>query len=252
MAPYIKDRRYLAGLLLVAIGMLLIIENIKFIPDFIPWWVWTWQFLLITIGVFSLLTSENTTPGIVLVSIGTLFLLSDVLPWLQPWLYNVFNDVSSLFWYLIIIIIGISLIIRGRHRTPGSPESKGGRHYNPSAPRESTQDYIDELAIFGGADKIITTDNFKGGKITTMFGGADVKLLHSELAPGTHTIDVFSMFGGFTIVVPPHWQVKIDVVAVFGGVDDKRYPTPDSVKDNTRQLVIKGLVLFGGGEIKSI
>ena len=67
MAPYVRDRRHLVGLIFVLIGLVLIIDNIKFMPDFIPWWIWTWGFLLITIGVFSLLTSDKVAPGVLLI-----------------------------------------------------------------------------------------------------------------------------------------------------------------------------------------
>ena len=64
-------------------------------------------------------------------------------------------------------------------------------------------------------------------------------------------IEVFAMFGGWTLVVPPTWQVKTDVISIFGGISDKRMIGPENVRDNTQQLVVKGLVMFGGGEIKS-
>jgi len=59
------------------------------------------------------------------------------------------------------------------------------------------------------------------------------------------------MFGGWGLIVPPNWQVKSDVVAVFGAITDKRRVSSEAIKDNTRQLVIRGFVMFGGGEIKS-
>ena len=59
------------------------------------------------------------------------------------------------------------------------------------------------------------------------------------------------MFGGWTLVVPPNWQVKNEVVAIFGGINDKRVISTDVLKDNSRQLIIKGFVMFGGGDIKS-
>jgi len=106
------------------------------------------------------------------------------------------------------------------------------------------------VAIFGGGEKIITSNNFRGGKLTAIFGGVDLILLNAQLAQGSHQLEVFAMFGGWTLRIPSNWHVKSEVVAIFGGVSDKRYIGPDTVKDNTRQLVIKGFVMFGGGEIK--
>jgi len=266
MAPIIKEKRHLVGLFLLAIGFLLIVNNLKFMPDFMPWWVWTWQFLLIAIGVFSLLTSDNKGPGIILIGIGSIFLLPQIMDEIWPDFFDLFKDDSRLFFYLILIVIGLSLLFRSGNnfgrgfRSKQSRWNDRGDRTAPINPTENTSgdtdtaysdtDYIDEVAIFGGGEKIITSNNFRGGKVTALFGGVDLVLHHAQLAQGTHQLEVFAMFGGWTLRIPPHWQVKSEVVAIFGGVSDKRYIGPDTVKDNTRQLVIKGFVMFGGGEIK--
>jgi hypothetical protein len=264
MAPLIKDKRYLVGVLLVSFGILLVLDNIRYFPDIIPWWFWSWQFLLLVIGVFSLLTSENRRPGIVLIAIGTAFLLLRVLPSSLPGIFDFFIDDSGLFWYAILIIIGLALIFRSK-RNFGLGNKDGRRSRDTrniafgrgedsveadSEAASSSVDYIDEIAIFGGGDKIVTSDNFRGGKITTVFGGADIILLHSKLAPGINQIEVFSIFGGWTLRVPPNWHVKNEVLAIFGGISDKRYLPEGAIQDNTRQLIVKGFVMFGGGEIK--
>lgn len=261
MAPYVKDKRHLVGIILVLIGVVLILDNIRFIPHFIPWWIWTWQFLLITIGVFSMLTTDKIGPGVVLIGVGSVFLLSDILPDAWPQFFHWFSDDSSVFWYLLIIIVGASLILRRRGDSQTGPSRGHSRRPNFSHSKEgeaatidiegSDNDYIDEVAIFGGGKKIITTPNFKGGKITTIFGGSELDFTQSQLAPGVIEIEVFSMFGGWGLIVPTNWQVKSDVVAVFGGITDKRRVSAEVLKDNTRQLVIRGFVMFGGGEIKS-
>ncbi|MCG8311354.1 MAG: cell wall-active antibiotics response protein [Cytophagales bacterium] len=261
MAPFVKDKRHLVGLILILIGLVLIIDNLRFIPAFIPWWIWTWQFLLITIGVFSLLTTEKVGPGILLIGIGTIFLLPDILPQIWPGFLNLFSNSGSIFWYLLIIVVGASLILRKREKHREGPTKRHPRRPGFSRRQDSESstfftgtsdnDYVDEVAIFGGGKKIITSDNFKGGKVTAIFGGSEIVLTQSQLAPGINEIEVFAMFGGWTLVVPPNWQVKSEVVAVFGGISDKRVISPETIKDDTRQLIIKGFVMFGGGEIKS-
>ena len=114
MAPYIKDKRHLVGLIFVLIGLVLIIDNIRFIPHFIPGWIWSWQFLLIAIGGFSLLTSDKVAPGVILIGIGSVFLLSDILPDLWPDFFHLFADDTNLFWYMLLIIVGVSLILKNR------------------------------------------------------------------------------------------------------------------------------------------
>ena len=71
-----------------------------------------------------------------------------------------------------------------------------------------------------------------------------------ELAPGKNELDLFIMFGGYEIRVPQDWNIIVDVVPLFGGFSDKRIKDPNRVYEDDKVLVIKGLVLFGGGEIK--
>jgi predicted membrane protein len=98
----------------------------------------------------------------------------------------------------------------------------------------------------------MTSQQFQGGKVTTIFGGLNYNMLKSKLAPGENVIDVFCLFGGMKLIVPEGWTVKIRVMSFFGGFSDKhRFRVPESTIEEGSQLVIKGTVIFGGGEIKS-
>ena len=50
--------------------------------------------------------------------------------------------------------------------------------------------------------------------------------------------------------MPKDWKVIMNVTAVFGGFEDKRYLS-DSSNYTEGVLIIKGAVIFGGGEILS-
>jgi predicted membrane protein len=77
-------------------------------------------------------------------------------------------------------------------------------------------------------------------------------MLKAKLAPGENYIDVFCMFGGMKLAVPEGWNVKIRVTSLFGGFSDKqRFRTTEANIDTSSKLIIKGTVIFGGGEIKS-
>src|SRR5690606_28531460 len=110
-------------------------------------------------------------------------------------------------------------------------------------------DVLNSQAIFCGVQKRVLSKNFFGGKISTFFGETEIDLSQADL--GEHAyLDVEVAFGGVKLIVPPHWDLRIDVTNIFAGVEDKRiYPqvTPDPAK----VLVIKGTVIFGGLEIKS-
>jgi predicted membrane protein len=239
MEPIVKNKRALSGVILVLAGSLLLADRTGLLPDVIPGWIWTWKFLLVAIGFFSLLTSDHREPGIILIVIGGIFLIP-----------NIFSGVdidTKLLWYVAIIAVGVFLIFasRGKHPVSVHRQEQGGEA------TDENLDMIDEFAMFAGGEKIFSSANFQGGRITTIFGGFDFDLSRCKLAPGQHQIEVFALFGGWEITVPPNWNIKTDVTSILGGVSDKRQVAQDTLKDTTRTLVIKGTVIFGGGELKS-
>mgnify|MGYP000167763960 FL=1 len=86
--------------------------------------------------------------------------------------------------------------------------------------------------------------------MTSIFGGTSLNLVNSDLAQGTNILDVFVLFGGTDIVVPSDMNVKVNVTAIFGGFSDDRKMIAENEDNNGKELVINGLVLFGGGEVK--
>lgn len=226
------EKRIGIGILLVVAGGLILMSNFHIIPYEIKHYIFTWKSLLIAIGVISLLSNENKIPGIVLISIGTFFFLPDI--------FNLPFGFRQLFWPVLLVLVGVLIIFRKGHH--GSISSHGESM--------NSSDYIDEVAIFGGGDRKITSKSFKGGKVTSIFGGSNFDFSDAELAEGTNVIDVFSVFGGSKYIVPGNWEIKTDVVSIFGGFSDKRKNYVKANGDN-KVIIFKGLVVFGGGEIKS-
>jgi hypothetical protein len=79
----------------------------------------------------------------------------------------------------------------------------------------------------------------------------ELDLTKAKLAQGINEIEIACVFGGATLIVPDDWNISIAVTPVLGGFTDSRKLIPGRTVDTTRQLVIKGAVVFGGGEIKS-
>jgi hypothetical protein len=114
-------------------------------------------------------------------------------------------------------------------------------------PSEFSSDYIDDVNIFGGHNRILT-GKFYGGSIVSIFGGGKYDLRQTTPAEGSNTLEVVNIFGGSNLIVPSDWNVKIEVVAIFGGFSDKRMVSNTSAE---KRVIIKGIALFGGGEITS-
>ena len=165
--------------------------------------------------------------GIVFLLIGGISLLSEVFYWphisLRDW------------WPLILVAIGVSMLMKKRH------------HVFNRDTVSLDEDYIDEVSIFGGTKKKISAQ-----KITTVFGGSEINFLDTQLSNEENIIDVFCMFGGSALLVPADWTVVVESFIIFGEYADKRPLMSNVSQDPTKVLRIKGFVMFGGGEIKSI
>lgn len=224
-----NSKRALLGLLLVVVGFVMIVSNLQVFPYNFKPVIFSWQGLLILLGLFFLFSREASATGWILIGIGGFFLIPRI--WDLPWGWH------QMFWPAVLLGLGAILIIRSvtQKRTVV----------------EDGPDYIDDMSIFGGGDKMVTSQEFKGGKMTAIFGGGKYTMLNAQLAKGKNTIDVFAIFGGYKFIVPPDWNIRIQVSAIFGGFSDKRPARKDLVKDPTRELVIKGMAIFGGGDIVS-
>jgi len=57
------------------------------------------------------------------------------------------------------------------------------------------------------------------------------------------------MFGGTQVIVPPDWTVRVEVFSLLGGFSDNRHSDLKVIPDSDKVLIIKGFVMFGGGEV---
>ncbi len=113
-------------------------------------------------------------------------------------------------------------------------------------------DRLKELTILWGTQKIIISNNFKGGNVTSIAGYSEIDLTNCKLDNKSVVIDILGIFGGSTLIVPKEWNVVVEVFSLFGGFSTIIKRTPETKVDMEKTLTIKGLVLFGYGEVKSI
>lgn len=219
------------GIFLIIIGLVILAGNLGWIPYHIYDVIWSWPMILVAIGLFNLLKRELTA-AIIFLAIGGYFMLPDLFP---------YADIDFIFklWPLLLVLLGASLFLRKR-RTPNFLTSKVGDN-----------DVIDEVNVFGGGVSQIKSENFKGGKITAVFGGSEISLEQCKLSPEGAVIDLVAVFGGTKIVIPRDWNVKTEITAIFGGFTDKRTFLSEHAYDPSKTLIIKGVTIFGGGELKS-
>jgi predicted membrane protein len=233
------------GLFLLVVGGLALAKSFG-VP--MPVWLFTWQMLLIGIGILIGAKKGFRDGGwFVPVIIGGAFLLND---------YFVQGTLRRHMWPLILIIIGIFFIIRPKRRRSWqacNEKKKSGIEAGTTTPLNegeySQNDFINSTCVFSGAKRVILSKNFKGGDLVNIFGGCEVDLTQSDMtAPAV--LEVTAIFGGATLVVPSNWAVKSEAVTIFGGISDNRRFTA-SPETSPKTLIIKGSLIFGGMEIKS-
>jgi predicted membrane protein len=250
------------GILLLLIGSdYFLVEN-KLLPE----WMWSWAVLLIAMGLFIGIRHSFRSPAwfILMVVGGVVLIKSDEFAKYFPGL-----NVNHI-WPLALIILGLFFILRPRrHRhwqdyvndkveskiedalaTHGEPsEVKANPAPNQPAQAILSEDFIDSTSIFGGVKRHIISKNFRGGDITNIMGGSEIDLTQADIN-GTVRIDLTQVFGGTKLIVPSNWQVKAQMAAIFGGVEDKR-SIQNTALDPNKILILDGTSIFGGIEIRS-
>lgn len=239
-------RKIILGIIIIAIGALLLAKNLGYLPQHVSEVIFSWQMLLIAIGFINLFGRNTIFSGLILITIGTFFILPNVC--------NVPVNFTQVFWPVIFIIAGIFIIARWNKR--GSIHSdkwhfKAHQHWD-CKPTDNTiaTDIIEEVNIFSGTKRNLAIQDFKGGSITCVFGGSDLDLSKCQLADGVNILEVACVFGGVNLIIPSNWNVRVEVASIMGGFADKRVANFDT-SNSSKQLIIKGATIFGGGALKS-
>jgi predicted membrane protein len=140
---------------------------------------------------------------------------------------------------MLVVAVGILIVVKALKQNRGVP---------PELAR--SEDFLQGTAIFGGFKRRVSTQSFKGGELTAIFGGYEVDLRQAVLENGQARIDVFVLFGGGEIRVPEGWEISNRATAIAGALNDSTHHGPASPESRPR-LVVTGLILFGGTEVKS-
>jgi predicted membrane protein len=250
------NRIWLA-MVLVLVGGALLLQELK-VP--LPDWLFSWQILLIVIGIcMGFNHGFRGASWALLIIIGGIFLLDEVVPGFS---------FHRFVWPVVIIVVGMLMLIRPRRSYPGQWQDweqiwrdkhswKRNRYRNYKGPitanttsqsNYSSEDFFDSTSVFGGVKKVILSKNFRGGDITCFMGGCEIDLTQADIQ-GRVAIDVTQVFGGTKLIVPPHWQIHTEMTAFFGSIEDKRKQPVEINSDKV--LIIEGTSVFGGIEIRN-
>jgi len=215
----------IVGIFIIIIGSLFLLKNFGVLPQEFFWKIFGWQAIIILIGIIFYFNS-NKSIGVTLIVLGILSWIPDI-------------------WPVLIIALGVFVIIKNKTNYFSNAKAENSSDiYDPNQ-------MINDVSIFGGAKKSYQIDKFKGGNITAIFGGSEIDLSDCTLADGSNKLDIFFLFGGSNIKVPSTWKVLIEVTPILGAFSDRRIMQQSQVFDNSKILIISGVTIFGGGELKN-
>ncbi len=226
-----------AGLIVVAVGILLLLKTSGL---YLPHWLFSWQMLLIAIGAYIGLRHHfKSNTWWIMMSIGLVFLVDD-------FFYEM--SIKQFFWPVLIIAIGLTMIFgRKKKKWDGTQWNENPQSYDNLI--EDSADRLDSVAIFGSVRKNIVSKNFKGGEMVSVFGGSELNLSQAEIK-GHVTLELVNIMGGTKLIIPANWELRTEVVSIFGGIEDKR-PQQSVMPSGENILILRGTSLFGGIDIKS-
>ncbi|PIQ08707.1 MAG: hypothetical protein COW71_10280 [Ignavibacteriales bacterium CG18_big_fil_WC_8_21_14_2_50_31_20] len=215
----------IVGIFIIIIGSLFLLKNFGVLPQEFFWKIFGWQAIIILIGIIFYFNS-NKSIGVTLIVLGILSWIPDI-------------------WPVLIIALGVFVIIKNKTNYFSNAKAENSSDiYDPNQ-------MINDVSIFGGAKKSYQIDKFKGGNITAIFGGSEIDLSDCTLADGSNKLNIFFLFGGSNIKVPSSWKVLIEVTPILGAFTDRRIIQQSQVFDNSKTLIISGVTIFGGGELKN-
>ena len=224
--------------------------------------------------------TERLVPAIVLISVGAIFLLSNLhivyfREWLRYWpaflvavgIVKLVDSQDSGGRGGGGILMGVGVVLLGRELgyidvrlwdlwplaliAVGIGMLFGKTSFMADVQHTSNANRMRESAVFSGGKRTITTHDFQGGKIDAVFGGYEIDLRQASMIGPTAELELNAVFGGIEMRVPHNWNVVSRGTGVFGAfVDNTQHPDPRVCLD-IKELVLKGGAVFGGVEIKN-
>jgi predicted membrane protein len=218
------------GGIICVIGLALLLDHLGYVSFDRVWRYW--PILLVVIGLVNLTQSRSRGFALILISAGTLLQLGTL---------GILRFNWSELWPLLIILVGGKMIW-------SSLQAQKLR----SGPTNSDSATMNATAVFGGIERSVSSNDFRGGSVSAFFGGVELDFVGADIQGDEAILEVNATFGGVEIRVPTTWTVENRGQAVFGGYSENTR-TVDTADSGTRRkvLIITGTLLFGGLEIKN-
>jgi predicted membrane protein len=235
-------RGLIFGIIIVIVGVTLLLGQMNLIDASRIFRFW--PLLLIFWGVSTLLSCQGSGRRFW----GSFLILAGIGLQLQELGFRRIR--METLWPLFIIAFGVLLVTQAFSKGNESLFDKWKSKKYQSGQQYSTDgSHITCTSIFGAGELQVSSRNFQTGEMTSIFGGGEIDFSQSEIEGDQAVLEATMIFGGGEIHVPRTWNVVIDGVGIFGGYSDKTsHPPPDPP---AKKLIIRGVAVFGGLEIKN-
>ena len=229
------------GVIIVLVGTALLLHHLGIIP-FDPV-ARFWPLIIVVFGVMNLMTRSGRFFGFLLILAGAVLQLNRL---------GITHFSFADLWPIALIAVGL-LLMWGSLETRGFLRAKAKvikdfRDQVTGASDPLTM--LNAVAIFGGCERRVSGQNFQGGRATAVFGGIELDFRDADMEDEA-ILEINCVFGGVEIRVPETWHVHSRNLPVFGGYEDKtRHPNNPAV-GSPKTLIVTGMIVFGGIEIKN-
>jgi predicted membrane protein len=227
------------GLLLLGAGAFYLLPALGVV---LPPWLFRWEMLFVAAGLFSGVAWRfRGLFWLLLILVGFALLVDDIFPGHRLGAYG---------WPVALIVFGLYFIFGRKKDTRFWGKNSLSDENSASDIPPTGEDYVEGIAIFGQVRKKIISKNFQGGDVVAIFGGARIDLTQADMKQVAE-LEMVGIFGGIQLVVPAHWKVRTETAVIFGGVDDKRIVAQDFNAGTDKEIILRGVAVFGGIEIRS-
>lgn len=218
--------KILFGLLFVAVGVIYGLQELGMITDIGLTANVIFPTIMIVVGLIILFNNHNIIFGGIVTFLGLVNLLNDWYP-----------QLNKIIFPGILVIIGIEILLGGIFKRIARPRDNLSIDSN---------DEINAIAVLGGVEKQVVSQNFKGGKADAFLGGVVLDLTEIKLTSDA-IIDVNAFMGGIEIKLPSNIRIRSDVNGFLGGVEIKHKSTEPT---GEYTLILRGTAVLGGIEVK--
>ena len=224
-----------AGIAILVAGTVLLLKQMGVV---FPAYLFSWQMLLIFIGL--VVGDKHAYRGFgwdVPIIVGIVFLIKDFMP-----------DFGYDNFVLPVALLGFGafIVIRNLLGKKNNDIAESDPTFSLNEP-VAEFDIVEVNSVFGGVRKSVVSKTYRQGEVSAVFGSAEINMSQADFEK-TAKLELNAVFGSIKLIVPAHWQLKINNNAVLGSVEDHR-PQHGIYADKI--LLVEANAVFGGIEIES-